>query len=308
MSQFSFEYPWAFAFLVLFYLCWRYCKEKTEAIFFPHIEQLMVQQKQKSHLLGWLKWGGIVLAVVALASPVLTHHYKKSQRDGRDIVLVLDASDSMAQYGFDVKHLYKSKFEVVKEVVDDFISRRKDDRIGMVTFADISYIASPLTFERAFLHKIAKMQRLGSQIGIGKRTAINDAIVQAYALLSKSHAKSKVVILLTDGMDNMSKVSFEALQKMVKAQKVKLYTIGIGDANSYDGAYLKALAKVGGGRAYGAKNATMLREIYEQIDALERSKIEAKQIVEHTYLFVYPLFLAILMLLLFIYLRHHKGV
>ena len=305
MSQFSFEYPYLLALIFLFILCAKYCKERSRAIFFPHVKTLMVQGRGGSSLLTWLKWIGITAAVIALASPVITKSYTNSKKEGRDIVLIVDSSDSMRQRGFDPSDIMKSKFDVVKEVVGDFIQKRKDDRIGMVTFADIAFIASPLTFEKKFLTDITKMQRMGIA---GKRTAINDAIVQSYNLLSKSKAKSKIAILLTDGVDNMSKIPFQDVINLIKKRDIKLYTIGIGDARDYNGAYLKALADAGHGEAYGARDATTLEKIYEEIDKLEATKIDDKKIVQHTYLYIYPLFLAILSLLLFMYLRNSKGV
>jgi Ca-activated chloride channel family protein len=305
MSQFSFEYPLLLGLILLFVVCAKWCRERSRAIFFPHVGTLIAKTAHKSSLLSWLKWIGIVAAVVALASPVVTKSYSNSKKEGRDIVLVIDSSDSMRQMGFDPEDPYKNKFDVVKEVVADFIEKRQDDRIGMVTFADVAFIASPLTFEKEFLTNITQMQELGMA---GKRTAINDALVQAYNLLSKSKAKSKIVILLTDGIDNMSKIPFADVKSMIEKRKIKLYTIGIGSPRDYNGAYLQALAQAGKGQAYGARNAEMLSKIYDEIDKLEASKLNNKKVVEHTYLYIYPLFLAILSLLLFIYFRNQRGV
>ena len=305
MNLFSFEYPLVLLVVLLFIACARWCKERSRAIFFPHVHTLLAKTANKSSLLSWLKWLGIVAAVIALSSPVLTKNYTNSKKEGRDIVLVIDSSDSMRQMGFDPNDPYKNKFDVVKEVVGDFIKKRKDDRIGMVTFADVAFIASPLTFEKAFLTNITEMQKLGMA---GKRTAINDALVQAYNLTSKSKAKSKIVILLTDGIDNMSKIPFADVKSMIEKRKVKLYTIGIGGPRDYDSTYLKALAKAGKGEAYAARSAETLSRIYDEIDKLEASKMDNKKIVEHTYLYIYPLFLAILSLLLFIYYRNYRGI
>ena len=305
MSQFSFEYPLLLLVLLLFIACSRWCKERSRAIFFPHVNTLIAKEVGKSSLLVWLKWIGIVAAVIALASPVLTKNYVNSKKEGRDIVLVIDSSESMRQMGFDPSDPYKNKFDVVKEVVGDFIKKRKNDRIGMVTFADVAFIASPLTFEKDFLSNITEMQKLGMA---GKRTAINDALVQAYNLLSKSKAKSKIVILLTDGIDNMSKIPFSDVKNMIAKRDIKLYTIGIGGSRDYDGKYLQALAKAGKGQAYAARSAAMLSNIYGEINKLEVTTLDSKKIVEHTYLYLYPLFLAILSLLLFIYYRNSKGV
>jgi Ca-activated chloride channel family protein len=305
MNQFSFEYPFLLLVLLVFIACSRWCKERSRAIFFPHVNTLIAKKANKSSLLAWLKWIGIVAAVIALASPVQTKNYSNSKKEGRDIVLVIDSSDSMRQMGFDPKNMYKNKFDVVKEVVGDFIKKRENDRIGMVTFADVAFIASPLTFEKDFLRSITKMQEMGMA---GKRTAINDALVQAYNLMSKSKAKSKIVILLTDGRDNMSKIPFPDVENIIEKGDVKLYTIGIGGPRDYDATYLKALAQAGKGEAYAARSAEMLSKIYDEIDKLEATKLNDKKIVEHTYLYIYPLFLAILSLLLFIYYRNSKGV
>jgi len=305
MSQFSFEYPSLLGIILLFALCTYFCKERSRAIFFPHVNTLIAKTANKSSILSWLKWIGIVAAVIALASPMITKSYSNSKKDGRDIVLVVDSSDSMRQGGFDPQDMYKNKFDVVKEVMGDFIEKRMNDRIGMVTFADVAFIASPLTFEKEFLMNITEMQKLGMA---GKRTAINDALVQAYNLMSKSKAKSKIVILLTDGIDNMSKIPLADVKHMIEKRDVKLYTIGIGGSRDYDGKYLKALAKAGKGQAYAARSAAMLSNIYAEINKLEATKLDHKKILEHSYLYIYPLFLAILSLLLFIYYRNSKGV
>lgn len=305
MSQFNFEYPFLFASILLFIVCARFCKERSRAIFFPHVKSLMVKSVKGSSWLKILKWVGITSAVIALASPVITKSYTNSKKEGRDIVLIIDSSDSMRQRGFDPADLWRNKFDVVKEVVGDFIETRENDRIGMITFADVAFIASPLTFEKKFLTDITKMQEMGVA---GKRTAINDAIVQSYNLLSKSKAKSKIAILLTDGVDNMSKIPFGDVKTLIENRDIKLYAIGIGDARDYNGQYLQALADAGKGLAFGAKDATTLSQIYDEIDKLEATKIDNKKIVQHTYLYIYPLFLAILSLLLFIYFRNSRGV
>jgi Ca-activated chloride channel family protein len=305
MNGFNFEYPYLWALIVIFIVCAKFCKERSRAIFFPHVNVLMKKNAQSFSWLDALKWVGILSAVIALSSPVITKSFSNTKKEGRDIVLIMDSSDSMRQRGFDPQDLWRNKFDVVKEVVGDFIEKRESDRIGMVTFADIAFIASPLTFEKKFLTDITRMQKMGVA---GKRTAINDAIVQAYNLLSKSKAKSKIAILLTDGVDNMSKIPFEDVKNLIVKRDIKLYTIGIGDARDYNGAYLKALADAGHGEAYGARDASTLEKIYEEIDKLEATKIDDKKIVQHTYLYTYPLFLAIMSLLLFVYFKNAKGV
>ncbi len=304
MNQFSFEYPWVFLLLVLFYICLRGCPARTNAIYFPHIKVLMAKHSKKSRWLDIIKWIGILGLITALASPVITNEYKNIKKNGRDILLLIDSSDSMRQRGFDPNNPYKSKFDIVKEVVEDFIKRRKDDRIGIINFASVAFIASPLTFEKNYLSSIGKMQELGIA---GKRTAINDALLQSYNIFSKSDAKSKVIILLTDGIDNSSKISFDEIYNIIKNSNVKLYTIGIGSYRDFDAPYLRALAEAGKGKFYTASNKDTLKKIYSEIDKLETSKIEDKKITQHKYLYIYPLFIAILALLFFVYLKTTKG-
>ncbi|NPA50290.1 MAG: VWA domain-containing protein [Epsilonproteobacteria bacterium] len=305
MSQFEFQYPWAFALIFLFLICAKFCPARAMAIYFPHINRIFYKEKVKSRFLSILKWIGVVALIIAMSSPVLVTNFKDSKKRGRDIMLVIDSSDSMREMGFDINDPYKSKFDVVKEVVSEFIDKRKNDRIGLINFASVAFIASPLTFEKKFLKEIIKMQRLGIA---GIRTAINDALLQAYKLLQKSKAKSKVVILLTDGMDNMSRISFEEIKDLISKSDIKLYTIGIGGYGDFDPQYLKALAKAGKGKFYWAANKKDLEKIYSEIDKLETSKIKAKSYKNVKYLYIYPLFIAILALLLYLYYRTSKGV
>ena len=304
LEHFSFEYPFVFLILILFWLCSRWCPARTQAIYFPHIQTLLGIKAYKSRWLSILKWIGIVTLVTALASPVITNEYKETKKSGRDIMLIIDSSESMLQRGFDPKDPYKTKFDVVKEVVKDFIKKRRDDRIGLVTFASIAYVASPLTFEKEFLTNIIDMQQVGIA---GRKTAINDAILQSYNILSKSDAKSKIAILLTDGMDNMSRVSFNEIKNLISKSNTKLYTIGIGSYRDFDAPYLKALASAGKGRFFSASNSASLQKIYSEIDKLETSKIKSKKIIKRDYLYIYPLFISILSLLFFIYFRTSRG-
>ncbi len=305
MSHFSLQYPYALALILLFYVCARWCPARTQAIYFPHIHALLSGGGRRSRLLDLLKWFGIVSLLVALASPVITKEYKDTKKRGRDIMLVIDSSGSMRQYGFDPNAPFKSKFDVVKEVLADFVKQRKNDRLGLINFADAAFVASPLTFEHDFMKSIIAMQRLGLA---GQKTAINDALVQTYSILNKSDAKTKIAILLTDGEDTASRIGADATLKLVRETPVRLYTIGIGTVNDFNAPYLTALARAGKGKFFAASDRTALQKIYAQIDAMETSKIKHKKIVQYEYYYLYPLLAALLSLLGFIYLRTTKGV
>jgi len=291
-------------FIAIFLLCSRFCKIKAKAIYFPHLNALMLGKTRSRLLLPLLKWLGILLALVALASPVLTKEYANSKKHGRDIMLIIDASQSMIQDRFDQTNLNNNKFDVVKKVAASFVAKRHNDRIGLITFADIAFVASPLTFETEFLEKIISFQRLGIA---GKRTAINDALVQAYGVLERSNVKSKVVILLTDGKDTASQITVDEVSSLIKKSEVKLYTIGVGSERDFDGAYLRKIAKAGNGKAFTAQNAQMLADIYDEIDRLEVSVIDDKKVVQHIYLFTYPLVFSIFLLLFFIYFKNMRS-
>jgi Ca-activated chloride channel family protein len=252
-----------------------------------------------------LKWLGIVSLLFALASPVITQEYKDTKKRGRDIMLVIDSSGSMRQRGFDENNQFKNKFDVVKEVVADFVKQRKNDRLGLINFADAAFVASPLTFEHDFLKDIIAMQRLGLA---GQKTAINDALVQTCNVLTKSDAKTKIANLLTDGEDTASRITHDEALKLAREAGIRIYTIGIGSLRDFNAPYLKALADAGKGAFFAASDRTTLKIIYAQIDAMETSKIKNKKIVQYTYFYLYPLFAAILSLLAFIYLRTAKGV
>ena len=303
MNHFSFEYPWMLLLIVMFIVCSIVCKAKGRSLYFPHLKTFLLKSKKRAYLPVLLKWMGIILAIVALASPITSREYTFPSKDGKDIVLVLDSSASMAEKRFDEENLSKSKFTVTKELSSRFVKGRTFDRVGLITFADVAFVSSPLTFETAFLSKIIELQEFGR---VGQKRAINDALVQTYSMLERSTSKSKVVILLTDGMDNISQISEAELIPMISKRSVKLYTIGIGLRD--DGA-LKSLAEAGKGRYFFAENAKSLEEIYHQIDILEVSKAEQITMVKKTYLFVYPLLFSILFLLFFIYYRtvHSSG-
>ena len=231
MNQFSFEYPLVFLLLGLFLVCNYFCKERRESIYFPHISEILAKSAKRSSLKTFLKWFGIVSAIIAFASPVIKESVDINNRDGRDIVLVLDSSESMREFGFDRTNLRKDRFSIAKEAMAQFIENRMSDRIGLVTFADSAFIASPLTFDRSLLAKLLAMQRVAIA---GRRTAINDALVYSYEMLSKSKAKEKIAILLTDGIDNMSVIPHGELVSMIKSSNITLYTIGIGMDGEYD--------------------------------------------------------------------------
>jgi len=305
MSHFSFEFPILFLLIPIFWFCFKSCPAKSTSIYLPYINVLIGKKSIKSRWLEVLKWGAIVSFVTALASPVVVTNYNRTKQDTRDIMLVIDSSKSMLERGIDINNPKKNKFDAVKEVVKDFIDNRKVDKIGLVNFASSAFIASPLTFDKNYLNNILLKQKVGIA---GKRTAIYDALLQAIYLLNNSKVKSKIIILLTDGIDNMSETSYQDIINFIKRAKVKLYTIGVGTSRDLEVDKLQGLAKAGGGTFYMANDERTLKNIYGNIDKSETSEVVAKSYKKYKYFYYFPLMVSIVLLLIFVYFKSIKGI
>jgi len=301
-----FEFPLFGLLLFLFVVCAIFCKMKMPSLYFPHTTTFMHNTASASKLLSFLKWGAIVMLIVALMSPVKDEPYELKPKHGHEIALILDASGSMNERGFDPSNLGASKFDVVKSVVKDFIKKRKNDNLGLVVFGEYSFIASPLTYDRNILSRIVSQLQVGMA---GQRTALYEALAQGVNLLKMSKSKSKVAILLTDGYSTAGgdKISLDVALDMAKKEGVKVYPIGIGSPNGYDRAVLMKIAKETGGVAFGASNATQLQEIYKKINSLEKVEIKNKTFSYLHYFYFYPLFIGLILLLLYVYLRNRRG-
>ncbi|MBN2721768.1 MAG: VWA domain-containing protein [Campylobacterales bacterium] len=288
--MFSFEYPWALILILVFIACDKWCKEQSEAIFFPHVSLLLLNGKNRTPILHILKWIGVSSAIIALASPVVSTDQYFEKKHDMDMVLILDASDSMKD----------TKFDKAKQEMDAFISKRTSNNIGLVTFGDNALIASPITADIEILKSIVKSQELGMA---GHMSAINDAITKSYGMLSRSKSKTKMVILLTGSIDNKSNIHKDDLLSLISKFPIKFYAIGYG--NGYDAFYLHELAKAGRGMAYEAVDTSELSKIYNEIDRREGAAFNEEE--NYIYLYLYPLFVAWLSLLIWIYIRNIKG-
>jgi len=305
MSHFSFEFPYLFLLLIPFWFCIKRCPAKSIAIYLPYIQLLIGKKYLKYRWIELLKAVAILSFFIALASPVKVTKYSNIQKEGRDIVLIIDSSNSMKERGFDINDLNRDKFSAIKDVVLNFIDSRKNDRIGLINFASSAFIASPLTFDKKFLKDILAKQRVGIA---GKKTAIYDALLQGLYILENSKAKSKIAILLTDGIDNMSKNSFNEILDLIKHIDVKLYTIGVGENRDVEAQKLEKLAQIGRGRFFLATNKETLNSIYKDIDKSVTTKIKSQSYKEYSYYYYYPLMLSILLLMLYIYIKNTRGV
>jgi Ca-activated chloride channel family protein len=245
-----------------------------------------------------LKFLVMFCSIIALASPYKQLDTQLIKNDGIDIVLSLDTSGSMQQLGFNKDNPKESRFDVVKDIVKDFIVKRVNDNISIIVFANSVMMATPLSFDKEAQKTILDYIEVGI---IGTQTAMIDSLAFSINILKDSKAKSKVVILLSDGEDNYSTTPLDIVLKLLKKYSIKVYTIGIGDSNKI---VLNKIAKQTNANSYIAYSKNNLGDIYEQINSLEKTKINNNKVVLKNYLFFYPLFLAIILLILFIYLKN----
>jgi len=301
-----FELP-KLAFVIFFFIaCETLCKMKMSSIYFPHTANFMKNTVAASKLLFLLKWLAIVMMILALMSPVKDEPYELKPKHGHEIALILDASGSMKERGFDASNPGASRFDVVKSIVRDFIDKRVNDNMGLVVFGEYSFVASPLTYDKNILSRIVSQLEIGMA---GRYTALYESLAQGVNLLKMSKSNSKVAILLTDGYSTagVDKIPLDIALDMAKKEGVKVYPIGIGAPDEYNRAVLMKIAKETGGVAFGASNARQLQDIYKKINRLEKSEIKNETFSYLKYYYVYPLFIGLLSLLLYVYLRNKRG-
>jgi len=289
MNNFTFEYPAVFLLLLVFGICIIYCKPKANSIFFPNATLLKNSAKKQNWFLQILKILTALFLITALASPIKKDEIKIKNDKGYEISLILDASGSMAEMG---------KFDSVKSIVLSFVKARKHDKLALTIFADFAYVAVPLTYDKTSL------SRLLEQIDVGvagkKRTALYEALFLSTRVFKNSHAKNKVAILLTDGVDNTSSVPLNVAINTAKKYGIKVYTIGVGTARDFNPKVLREIANKSGGKFYNATNGADLKAIYSQIDKLEKSKIKANKYVKKSYYFIYFAIAGFITLLIYI--------
>jgi len=302
MNYYSFEYPLLILMLIPLIYCLYKCKEFSAPKFFVHLQFL---KAQKSYFpLEWIiKIIIFVLLVTALTSPVIIDKFNPFNRNGKDIVLCIDASGSMNSSGYDKEDAVSNgerltRFEITKLIAKDFILQRAGDNLGVVLYGDFAFIASPITYEKEV---VVDMLGFLTQGMAGQNTAIGEAIAMSVRAFSYSKAKSKIIVLLTDGEHNSGAVSPKDATTLAKERGIKLYTIAMGNKGEADEALLQKIAKETQGEFFSATNAKELQKVYAKIDQLESSKIKSAQYLqkEYYYQFLLTLALALLLFLLF---------
>ncbi len=297
--QFTFGSSY-FLLILLLLPCFIWCKQYSRVFYFPKLEWVSKQ----SPLLSWEPWLKMTifsLLILALAKPFIYDSSNNEHKKGRDLILAIDASGSMAQSGFDNKDRFKNKYETTIKLSKAFTKKRFDDNMGVVVFGTFAYTASPLTYDLEALSYLLEMTTIGLA---GESTAIGDAIMQSIRTLSFGEAENKAIILLTDGYHNAGRTSPEQAVEKAKSLGIKIYTIGIGKKSDYDAAMLETIAKESGGKSYAASSAEALSKVYKEIDTLEPSPIRSENYLNQKLLIFFPL--ALVFLLLFLWIIYQK--
>jgi Ca-activated chloride channel homolog len=258
--------------------------------------------------LAALRWLALALFIVALAQPRLLKSTTTVKASGIDIVCALDLSGSMISEDFVVNGERVNRVNMAKSVLKKFIDERPNDRVGLVVFAAQTFIATPLTLDHDYLQENLARLEIGS---INQdATAIGDALTTAVNRLRDLKAKSKIIILATDGQNNSGKIDPLTAADAARAMGVKVYTVGIGEQGSapmpvgrnpytgetvyqnepvdVDETTLQKIADETGGKYYRADNAEKFRQIYAEIDKLEKTEAVINKFTEFKELFPWP--------------------
>ena len=233
------------------------------------------------HLPFVLRAAAFALLVVALARPQDVERLSHTNTEGIDIMLAIDVSGSMLARDF-----RPDRITAAKEVAGSFIADRYGDRIGLVAFAGEAFTQSPLTTDQGTLQTLLSRIRSGL---IEDGTAIGNGLATAINRLRESEAKSKVIILLTDGVNNRGEIAPLTAAEIAKAQGIRVYTIGLGTPTGgtvmakveIDEKTLRSIAEMTGGEYFRATDKAKLKAIYDQINQLEKSKVEVTEHVTY---------------------------
>ena len=249
-------------------------------------------RQRMRHVLLISRLAALVLFIVALARPQSTSRGENVSTEGIDIVLATDISGSMLAEDF-----RPNRVEAAKKVADEFIEGRPTDRIGLVIFAGESFTQCPLTLDHAVLKNLISQVKTGM---VEDGTAIGMGLATSVTRLKDSKAKSRVIILLTDGVNNSGSIDPLTAAGIAHSFGVRVYTIGVGTIGTapypvptafgtqyqnvpveIDEALLQKIADQTGGKYFRATDNQKLRAIYEEIDRLEKTKIEVTQFRRH---------------------------
>jgi Ca-activated chloride channel family protein len=312
--------PWFLLLLALvpLVLPWRGRRRRTAAVRYPTLAALRAVAPggagRRRALLAVLRAAALILVAVALARPQAGTASTKIRREGIDIVLAVDVSGSMLAEDFTVGPVRASRIDAVKDVVKEFVAARPDDRIGLVLFAARPYTQCPLTLDHGWLLQNLARAKVGM---IEDGTAVGSALATAVNRLRSSTARSKVVVLLTDGQSNAGRITPQTAADAAAALGIKVYTIGAGTRGlapfpaqdmfgnkvyrpvqvDIDEETLGRIARATGARYFRATDTDKLREVYAEIDRAEKTSFESPEFFDYRELYPWLAWPALVLLL-----------
>jgi Ca-activated chloride channel family protein len=331
-GEFEFQFPWLLALLGLLpvYAFLRGKTGKWSALRFSSADIAREAGARAAaapgRIMAFLRLLVIALGIVALAGPRMANYHVETETPGIDIMLVLDLSWSMTAIDMGKPAERLSRFAIASGVLKDFIEKRPNDRIGLVAFSGAPYSVSPLTLNHTWLMENIDRLHIGIISDLG--TAIGDAVVSAAKRLKATpNTKSRIMILLTDGDNNMGRIDPLPAAQLASALGIKIYAIGIGieqpcnmpkfdpatgkyilDANGNiiptlllqpaNYSVLGKMAAASGGQFYRATSQDELQSIYNQINHLEKSEVKVRRYATYQPLFELPLLAALTVLAL----------
>jgi Ca-activated chloride channel family protein len=296
MTGLTFAYPeFFYLFVLLPLLIFRYWKNRKGQYASlnisdtkPLLDHKPTFRQRMRHSLIVMRLLSVSLLIVALARPQSSSHGRNVNTEGIDIVLAMDISGSMLAEDFK-----PNRIEAAKKVAISFIEGRPDDRIGLIIFSGESFTQCPITTDHAVIKNLLGSIKSGMLVD---GTAIGEGLANAVNRIKDSKAKSKVIILLTDGVNNAGSVAPLTAAEIAKVFKLRVYTIGVGTIGvapypvqtpfgiqyqnmevQIDEASMKQIAEMTGGKYFRATNNNKLKEIYAEIDRLEKTKIEVTE-------------------------------
>lgn len=311
-------------FIIVSVVWYKTKKSKTFGVRFSSVD--IIPEKVTWRLLLdknliYLRAVALLFVFFAFARPQSPIEESKVSTQGIDIVLAVDVSTSMLAEDFMLKGQRVNRLAAVKDVVTNFINQRSGDRIGLVTFAGQSYTACPLTLDYTWLLENLERVEIGM---VEDGTAIGDGLITALNRLKNTPTKEKIIILLTDGRNNAGKIAPIVAAEAAKALEIKVYTVGAGTKGlapypaqdfwgrkvyqsvqiDIDEDTLNSIAEKTYAAYYRATDTSSLRNIYNEIDKLEKTKIEQKGYTDYHELFPWFLGIGLMILLGEIILRN----
>ena len=305
MTFFRFEDPWFLLLLLLFPILVMRERKLTNTINYSSLASLKLASQHSSKIKTFvpivLTYVAIVLFIIGLARPQEGQKRTEILSQGVDIVLAIDTSGSMQALDFKKNEDQVTRLSVVKDVVAEFVKSREMDRIGMVVFGANAFTQCPLTLDQNILLSFINKLKIGMA---GDATAIGSAIGISAKRLKDLKSKSKVIILLTDGRNNSGAISPLQAAEIAKTLGIKVYTIGIGKRGKapflvdtifgkrliyrnvdIDEKVLNKISKMTNAKYFRATDLKSLKDIYKQIDLLEKSEVKTLDHSEYKELF-----------------------